>query len=227
MLLPRLCRNFVYDHVLVRVALGCLDGVHREEDFSVAVTRVARGVLRGLALNVVRRRHSPTGNRIGIRKRDAIALEQICIRRHVAHDGIVVRTLCRLVGILADLEIEPRRIEGAERQPLGVFAGVTVRAVLVRDRVAHLAGQFILVQRVLRDPGVRHRVFVTRLASHRGFVPHRRAQLPVAVRRRALVTGHTRHLQFARVYVTGNEIIVAEELVADARAVTRGTRFFD
>lgn len=45
--------------------------------------------------------------------------------------------------------------------------------------------------------------------------------------RRALVAGHASHFQFGVVRISGNEIIVAKELVADARTVAGGTRLFD
>lgn len=41
------------------------------------------------------------------------------------------------------------------------------------------------------------------------------------------MAGHTGHLQFTVMRIGRNKIIVAEELVADARAVAGGTRFFD
>lgn len=41
------------------------------------------------------------------------------------------------------------------------------------------------------------------------------------------MAGHTGHLQFTVMRIGRNKIIVAEELVADARAVAGGTRFLD
>lgn len=93
--------------------------------------------------------------------------------------------------------------------------------------MTHLAGQFVFVQDMLLDVGVAHRVFVARLARNVGLVPHRCAHLSIAVHRRTLVTGHTRHLQLAGVDIAGDEIIVAKKFITDARAVTRGTRLFD
>lgn len=110
---------------------------------------------------------------------------------------------------------------------MGIFPGMTIRAVLVGDRVTYLTREFVFVQNVLLDVRIAHRVFVARLAHHVGLVPHRGAYLPVAMHRGALVASHTRHLQFTVMHIGGNEIIVAEEFIADARTVTRGTSFFD
>lgn len=215
----------IHDHTLVYLALFGLDGINREEDFGVAVTRVARGVLRCFALNVVRCSHLPTG--YGVGEDNSISLEQVSVGGYVTYNDVVVRAFCRLVWIPTNFEIEPRRIERTEGQALGILTCVAIRAVLVSDRVTHLARQFIFVQRVLQNVGIAHRVFVARFARHSGFVPHRCAYLSVAVYRCGLVAGHTRHFQFALMHVGGDEIIVAKELIANARAVTRGTRFFD
>lgn len=83
------------------------------------------------------------------------------------------------------------------------------------------------MQGVLRDLGVVHRVFVTRRARCFRLVPHRRARLTIAVHRGGLVTRRTFHLEFGVVRVAGNEIIVAEKFIADARAVTSRTGVLD
>jgi len=219
--------NAIHNHILVGFALVGFDRVNRQKDSGITVTRIARGVLRCFALNVVRRGHSPTGYSVRVGKDDTVPFEQIGVGRHVAHHHIVVRVFGGLVGIPTDSEIEPRWIEGAEGKPFGILPRVTIGAILVGKRVAHLARQLILVQDVLLDVRVAHRIFVTRFAGDRGLVPHRRAHLPTPVHRFDFMARHTRHFQFGVMYIGGNEIIVAKELVADARAVTSGTRLFD
>ena len=65
-LLSHLRWHLIYDDALVRVEFLGLDLVFGQKDFGVAVTVVARCILRRLALNVVRRCGSPT--RHGVRR---------------------------------------------------------------------------------------------------------------------------------------------------------------
>lgn len=215
------------NHILVGFAFGGLDGIGGEKDAGVTVTRIAGGVLGCLELNVVRRRHLPTGHCVGIREDDAIPFEQIGVRWYVAHNDIIVWSLRRLVRIPTDAKIEPRWIEGAERYAFGILTDVTIRAILVGDRVTDLARQFILVDDVLLVVWIFHRIFVTRFTCHGRLVPHRGAHLPIAMHRGSLVTRHTRHFEFAFVHIARNEIIVAKEFIAYTRAMTGGTRLFD
>lgn len=174
-LLSHLGWHLVHDHILIRVKFFGLDLICRQEEFSVAVARIARRVLRCFALDVVRRGHSPTRHRSWIGEGHTVSFEQIGVGWHVAYDRVVVRTLGGLVRVLADFEIEPRRIECAEGETFGIFPRVTIRAILVGNRVTDLAREFVFVQNVLLDVRAAHRIFVTRFACHIGFVPHRRA----------------------------------------------------
>lgn len=182
-LLSHLGRDLVHDHTLVCVKFFGLDLIRRQKEFGIAVTRIARGVLSSLALDVVRRGGLPTWHGVWIRVRDAICFEQIRVRWYVAHENIVVGHIGGLGGILANLEIQPRRIERAEGQTLGIFTYVTTRAVLVRAcRMADLAGEFIAVQGVLHYFAIGLDRLVAFEASCLRFVIHIDAGLTVAVK---------------------------------------------
>lgn len=181
-LLSSFRRHFVHNHILVRFEFLRFNLVCCQEEFGIAVTRIARRVLSGLALNIVRCGRLPTGHRVWICVRDAIRFEQVRVRWYVAHENVVVRHIGGLGGILANLEIHPRGIKRAERQALGIFAHMTAGTVFVRAcGVADLAREFVAVKSVLQDFAVRLDSLVAVEASRLGFVVHINAGLSVAV----------------------------------------------
>ena len=117
------------------------------------MTVVALGVLLRVALNVVGRGVLP--GRFGVEVRQqilAVAGEDVLVDRHVTQQYVVPGALLALERVEPDLEVQLRRLQLAIRQPLFVGPHVAAVAVLVvPHRVAHLAGDLVLVEGMLHD----------------------------------------------------------------------------
>ena len=110
----------------------------------MAMASIAAFILRCAPKNTVRRVKLPGGQGINlVQGVFHIAVEKRRCDRRMPHDYIVIGPIGGLQRVAADLENHAGLLAFEIRQPLFVHADMTVEAVFIGLRVAHLASQIL------------------------------------------------------------------------------------